>query len=94
MSSIRSIKKDVKAVVKHITQECYVSLNYAHPLYYEKIYELLLEAQELESEFVKRTTSCPPQYTSKQKKQYYSNLMKELMEKTVNLVDYLASAES
>ncbi|HUW05207.1 MAG TPA: hypothetical protein VMW01_03000 [Williamwhitmania sp.] len=94
MSSIRYIKKDVKAVVNHIKQECYASLNYAHPLYYEKIYELMLEAQELEEEFVKKTISCPSQFTSKEKKQYFKNLIKELMEKTVNLVDYLASAES
>ena len=94
MSSIRAVKKDVKAVIRNIKQECYSSLNYAHPLYYEKIYELLLEAEELEQMFVKRTISCPPHYTKKEKREYFKTLLKDLMDRTVNLVDYLASAES
>jgi|GEM_PF-1613071 hypothetical protein len=94
MSSIRVIKKDVKAIIYHIKQECYASLNYAHPLYYEKIYELLLETEAMEREFVKKTISCPKQLSSREKKEYYNAIMKDLMERTVNLVDYLSSAES
>ena len=94
MSNIRSVKKDINALVENAILECYVTLNYSNSFYYEKIYEILLEIKELKEEYLHKVNHCPKNLNTKETRQFYSNLMKELMEKTISLVDYLSSAES
>ena len=94
MSNIRSVKKDINALVNNAILECYFTLNYSTSFYYEKIYEILLDVQKLREEYLYKVNHCPQNLSTKEKRVYYSTLMNELMEKTIGLVDYLSSAES
>ncbi len=94
MSNIRSLKKDVNSLVDNAISECYVTLNFSSSFYYEKIYEILLEVQALRSDYLKKINQCPKSLTTKQKRNYYGELMTELMGKTISMVDYLSSVES
>ncbi|SDC86364.1 hypothetical protein [Williamwhitmania taraxaci] len=94
MPNIRSVKKDINALVENAILECYATLNYSNSFYYEKIYEILLEIKELRSEYLFKVNHCPKNLNPKEKRVFYRNLMHELMEKTIGLVDYLSSAES
>jgi len=53
-----------------------------------------LDVQDLRKEYLNKVNHCPTNMNTKEKRFYYSSLMKELMEKTISCVDYLASAES
>jgi hypothetical protein len=94
MPNIRSVKKDVNSLVDNAISECYVTLNFSSSFYYEKIYEILLEVQALRVDYLKKVNQCPQSYTTKQKRLYFSDLMNELMGKTISMVDYLSSVES
>jgi len=94
MANIRSVKKNINALIDNAIMECYVTLNYSNSFYYEKIYEILFEVQELREEYLYKVNHRPKGLSSKEKNLFYSNLITELMGRTITLVDYLASAES
>lgn len=94
MANIRSVKKNINALIDNAIMECYVTLNYSNSFYYEKIYEILFEVQELREEYLYKVNHRPNGLSSKEKNLFYSNLITELMGRTITLVDYLASAES
>lgn len=94
MANIRSVKKSINALIDNAIMECYVTLNYSNSFYYEKIYEILFDIQEMRDEYLYKVNHQPIGLNSKEKKLFYSNLITELMGRTITLVDYLASAES
>ncbi|PKP44081.1 MAG: hypothetical protein CVT95_11405 [Bacteroidetes bacterium HGW-Bacteroidetes-12] len=90
MANIRDLKKDVKQMVEHFIQECYIHLAYSPPLNQENVLDIISDAMELEKEMIIKLNS--PIYTNKKESRaYFKNLSGNFYDSIVELIERLNS---
>lgn len=90
MANIRDFKVDVKQMVKHFLQECYVHLAYSPPLNQENVLDIISDALQLEQAMIQRINN---RSMSDQQniKIYFRTLNKDFYEKIIELTERLNS---
>lgn len=90
MANIRDIKKDVKQMIQHFIQECYIHLAYSPPLNQENVLDIISDAMELEKEMIKKINNKLSS-TKKERKDYFKSLSNDFYDKIVELTERLNS---
>ncbi|HPF93141.1 MAG TPA: hypothetical protein PLV65_04360 [Tenuifilaceae bacterium] len=90
MANIRDLKKDVKQMVKHFIQECYVHLAYSPPLHQENVLDIISDAMLLEQEILAKINNPKP-IDGKKLKYYYRNLSGSFYNSVIELTERLNS---
>jgi hypothetical protein len=90
MASIKDLKKDIKHMVSHFIQECYVHLAYSPPLNQENVLDIISDAMELQTDMLKSINN-PPLAKEKGLKTYFKNITGEFYDKIVELTERLNS---
>lgn len=92
MANVRDFKMDVKQMVKHFIQECYIHLAYSPPLHQENVLDIISDAMELEKEILKRINhlSFKPHPSPRQ---YFKQLSSDFYDKIVELTERLNTLE-
>lgn len=90
MANIRDFKMDVKQMVKHFMQECYVHLAYSPPLHQENVLDIISDAMQLEVDTIKKINK-PEQEGKPNLKLYYKAVSNDFYDKIVELTERLNS---
>ncbi|MDX9768862.1 MAG: hypothetical protein RBT19_00755 [Tenuifilaceae bacterium] len=90
MANIRDFKMDVKQMVKHFMQECYVHLAYSPPLHQENVLDIISDAMQLEIDTIKKINK-PEQEGKSNLKLYYKAVSNDFYDKIVELTERLNS---
>ncbi len=90
MANIRDFKVDVKQMVKHFLQECYVHLAYSPPLNQENVLDIISDALQLEQATIQRINN-PSTSDQQNIKIYFRTLNKDFYEKIIELTERLNS---
>jgi hypothetical protein len=90
MANIKDLKKDVKRMVQHFIQECYIHLAYSPPLNQENVLDIISDAMELEKEIIQRIYN-PPLESSTDYKNYFRKISGEFYDRIVELTERLNS---
>lgn len=90
MANIRDFKMDVKQMVKHFMQECYVHLAYSPPLHQENVLDIISDAMQLEVDIIKKINK-PEQEGKSNLKLYYKAVSNDFYDKIVELTERLNS---
>lgn len=91
MASIRDFKKDIKAMVEHFVQECYIHLSYSPPLNQENVLDIISDAIELKASTIFRINHPNKNLDKKAKKQYYTSVVGDFYDSIVELTERLNS---
>ncbi len=87
MASRRELKKDINYLAAEILSQAYMKLALMENVSEEKIQPVMVEAIEMRNEFVSRANHPDGKKNKKIVKSYYQALRKNLMNKTVELLD-------
>lgn len=90
MANVRDLKLDVKQMVKHFIQECYIHLTYSPPLHQEDVLDIISEAIVLEQDVVK-SINHPPSSAIQNKKKYFRQVSSDFYDKIIELTERLNS---
>jgi len=90
MANIRDLKKDVKQMVKHFINECYIHLAYSPTLHQENVLDIISDAMELQSDIIQKINN-PSHCKGSGCKNYYKNLSSDFYESIVELTERLNS---
>jgi hypothetical protein len=90
MASVKDLKKDIKHMVTHFIQECYVHLAYSPPLNQENVLDIISDAMELQIETLEGINN-PPKDQHNRLKKYYKDLTGDFYDKIVELTERLNS---
>lgn len=90
MANIKDLKKDVKHMVQHFIQECYIHLAYSPPLNQENVLDIISDAMELEKEMIQRIYNPPPESRSDYKN-YFRKVSGDFYDGIVELTERLNS---
>ncbi|MCW3786025.1 hypothetical protein [Plebeiibacterium sediminum] len=87
MANRRELKKDINYLAAEILNQAYMKLALMENVSENDIQPIMVEAIEMRNEFVARTNHPDGKDNKKIVKAYYQTLRKNLMAKTVELLD-------
>ncbi|MFP4557584.1 MAG: hypothetical protein ACLFNU_12010 [Bacteroidales bacterium] len=90
MANIRDLKKDVKRMVHHLMQECYVHLAYSPPLHQENVLDIISDTMVLEKETIRSIIHLNSD-SEKDVNDYYKAVTSDFYDRIVELTERLNS---
>lgn len=90
MANIRDLKKDVKQMVRHFIQECYVHLTYSPPLHQENVLDIISDALELERDVLRKINTTNFSKGDDRTK-YFKSVSSDFYDSIVELTERLNS---
>ena len=90
MANVRDFKMDVKQMVKHFIQECYIHLTYSPPINQENVLDIISDAILLEQSVIKNINQ-PPSDALQNKKKYFQKVNKDFYNRIIELTERLNS---
>jgi len=93
MANLRDLKKDIKQMVEHFIQECYIHLAYSPPLHQENVLDIISDAMQLREDTIFKINNLDSEQDGKNHKKYFKNLVSEFYDGIVELTERLNSLE-
>ncbi|HCY00660.1 MAG TPA: hypothetical protein DG754_11025 [Bacteroidales bacterium] len=90
MANIRNLKKDIKQMVKHFIQECYIHLVYSPPLNQENVLDIISDALMLEIEVLDKINN-QKDIGDMKLKHYYRKVSSDFYNSIIELTERLNS---
>lgn len=90
MANVRDFKMDVKQMVKHFIQECYIHLAYSPPLNQENVLDIISDAIVLEQNIIK-SINHQPSNAGENKRKYFRKVSNDFYDKIIELTERLNS---
>ncbi len=91
MASLRDLKKDIKHMVEHFIQECYIHLAYSPPVNTENVMDSISDAIRLRAETLSSLNNPPRGKDRVEQKSYYKTLIGDFYDGIVELTERLNS---
>ncbi len=89
MANRKELKKDINYLASEILSQAYMKFALIESVKEEQIQPIMVEAIEMRNEFVSRTNHPDGKDNKKIVKAYYQTLRKNLMAKTIELLNKL-----
>lgn len=89
MAKKKDLKKDINKMLDQVISECYVHLSYSPKLVQENTFDVISDAMVLKKTLLHKVNHSPQKSSKKEIKRYFSQLIKELLQKSIEFIDRL-----
>jgi hypothetical protein len=93
MANLRDLKKDIKQMVEHFIQECYIQLTYSPPLNQENVLDIISDATQLRDETLKLLNNPVCEQDRKSRRMFFKKLIGDFYDGIIELTERLNSLE-